>query len=178
MERIKQAIENAKKPEASRAGRPDRSHVHSHYAKETHTDHWYSLEKVKIVAAFVLILFAGWLWMRLDFMNRLELIASEYIHDGVKQARAEAKKRMDDEANFKKLILTNLTHCQEAAEKNKESYLQLMQHTVQVKNTKEKHAAHEQFIVPKTAISQANKMLEDAKAECQQIYDRQLQNGR
>jgi hypothetical protein len=178
MERIKQAIENAKKPGASRSGRSDISQVHSQYTKGSHKGHWYSMDTIKTVIAFVLILFSGWLWMRLDFMNRIELIASEYIHDGVEQARAEIKRRIQDDESFKKLILANLAHCQEAAENDKDSYLKLVQDSVRLKNETTKHTAHEKFIVSKAVADKAEKMLASAKAECQQIYDNQLQNGR
>lgn len=179
MERIKQAIENAKNPGASHTGNV--LHVHSQYLKASHTAHtrhgirW---DVVKNVSAFVIILFAGWLWMRLDFMNQLELVASEYINDGVKQVRAEVKKRQEAEAKFRQLILANLTHCQEAAESDKEKYMKLAQDAVRVKNAKAGLKNHEQFFIPKAAVTEAERMLEAAKNECQQIYDTQLKNGK
>jgi hypothetical protein len=181
MERIKQAIENAKKPGPVRAGRPDASHVHSHYTRSSNESFIHSRVRwdvVKYVTAAVLIFLAGWLWLRLDFMNQLELIASEYINDGVKQARAEVKRRFDEEARFKQLIQTNLAHCQEAAEKNKDSYMKLAQETVRAKNEKLPPAKHEKFILPHESINEANRMMETAKAECQNIYDTQLKAGR
>jgi hypothetical protein len=133
---------------------------------------------IKLVIAVLLIFFAGWLWLRLDFMNQLELIASEYINDGVKQARAEAKKRLADEENFKRLILNNLIHCQAAAENNKESYVKLVQDSVRVSNEKAVKDRDLTFVIPKSTENKAEMMLEAAKAECQQIYNTQLQSGK
>jgi len=134
--------------------------------------------KAKDNTCFVLILFAGWLWLRLDFMNQLELIASEYINDGVKQARAEARRRLEDDAKFKQLILGNLSHCQEAAEKNKESYVKLMQDAVRSKNANGAHGNSEEIRHIQVRNGQGCKMLETAKAECQQIYDTHLLTGK
>jgi hypothetical protein len=179
MERIKQAIENAKNPGASHAG--NSLHVDSQYVKASHTAHaprrirW---NNVKNVSAFVMLLFAGWLWMHLNFLNRIELMASEYINDGVKQARAEVKKRQEDEAKFRQLILANLEHCQEAAESDKDNYMKLAQDAGRVKNDNAGFKKHEQFYIPKAAVIEATRLLEAAKNECQQIYDTQLKNGK
>jgi hypothetical protein len=179
MERIKQAIENAKNPELSREGRPVDSRVHSQYTKPLHSArHGINWSMAKNITAFVLILLAGWLWMRLDFMNQLELIASEYINEGVKQARAEASRRSVDEAKFKMLILGNLTRCQEVAEKDKENYIALVRDAVRLKNEKAKHKKDVEFFIPKASLDKANMMLETAKTECQKIYNSQLQHGK
>lgn len=179
MERIKQAIENAKNPEISRSGRPDLSNVHSHYTKPLHSSHGrINWGMVKNVTAFVLVLLAGWLWLRLDFMNRIELLASEYITEGVKQARAEATRRSEEEAKFKILILGNLNRCQAAAERDKEDYVALVRDAVRTKNVKAKRKEDVQFFIPKTSMDEANQMLESAKAECQNVYNSQLQFGK
>lgn len=177
MERIKRAIESAKNPESDGQ---DNHHSESHGTRKRRSAPPPSKvrERLKITLAFVLILFAGWLWLRLDFMNQLELIASEYINDGVKQARAEARRRLEDDAKFKQLILGNLAHCQEAAEKNKENYVKLMQDAVRSKNDIGAHGNSEKFVISRSATDKAAKMLETAKAECQQIYDTHLQTGK
>lgn len=177
MERIKRAIESAKNPDSSGL---DHHHVESHGTRKRRSTPPPNKvrETLKITLAFVLILFAGWLWLRLDFMNQLELIASEYINDGVKQARAEARRRLEDDAKFKQLILGNLAHCQEAAEKNREDYLKLMRDTVRSKNSSGANSHTEKFVISTSAAAKAAKMLETAKAECQQIYDTHLQTGK
>jgi len=181
MERIKQAIENAKKPGASRSGRPEMSHVHSQYTRSSNEDHVHHAVRwdiVKNVSGVVLIILAGWLWMRLDFMNQLELIASEYINDGIKNARAEVQRRQSDEVKFKQLIQSNLEHCQDAAVRDNEKYMNLAQEAVTRKNDKGSPNKQEEFIIPKAAVIAAAKMLETAKAECQQIYNTQLKSGK
>ena len=179
MERIKQAIENAQSLESNGADGLDK-HSESHGTRKRRSTQPpnKARETLKITLAFVLILFAGWLWLRLDFMNQLELIASEYINDGVKQARVEARRRLEDDAKFKQLILGNLAHCQETAETNKESYVNLMQDEVRSKNDKGKPGNPEKFVISTSAAVKAAKMLATTKAKCQQIYDRQLKNGK
>lgn len=179
MERIKQAIENAKKPgsaNVAEAGVSSVGSINRSGAEKAHGRIRWDI--VKYVIAVTMIIFAGWLWMRLDFMNRLELIASEYIHDGVKQARAEARKRQEDEAKFRQLISANLAHCREAAEKDKENYMALAQKQVRIKNRKQADDIQVKFYIPKAAMAEAERMLEGAKAECQQVYETQLKNGR
>lgn len=178
MERIKQAIENAKKPGAVTSSRSGAASVHSRYSKAEHAHHGARRDIIKNISAAILIIFAGWLWMRLDFMNRLELIASEYIHDGVKQARAEARKRLEDEAKFRQLIETNLAHCQEAAERDKENYMSLAQKDVSIKNKKSAEGEQVKFYISKAALSEAESMLVAAIAECRQVYETHMKNGR
>ena len=180
MERIKRAIESAKSSETNGTDGPDKHHSESNGTRKRRSTPTPNKvrQTLKITLAFVLILFAGWLWLRLDFMNQLELIASEYINDGVKQARAEARRRLEDDANFKRLILGNLTHCQEAAAKNRENYLKLMRDTVRSRNDNGAHGNAEKFVISTSAAAKAAKMLETAKAECQQIYDTHLQTGK
>ena len=180
MERIKQAIENAQSSESNGADGLDKHHSENHGTRKRRSTQPpnKARETLKITLAFVLILFAGWLWLRLDFMNQLELIASEYINDGVKQARVEARRRLEDDAKFKQLILGNLAHCQETAETNKESYVNLMQDEVRSKNDKGKPGNPEKFVISTSAAVKAAKMLATTKAKCQQIYDRQLKNGK
>lgn len=180
MERIKQAIESAKSSESNGAEGLDKHPSENHGTRKRRSTSPPSKvrERLKITLAFVLILFAGWLWLRLDFMNQLELLASEYINDGVKQVRAEARRRLEDDAKFKKLIHDNFTHCQETAEKNRDNYLKLMRDTVRSKNNNGTHGNTESFVISTSATAKAAKMLETAKAECQQIYNRHLLTGK
>lgn len=180
MERIKLAIENAKNPDSGGNGKLEEINQGSRQQRTPRSDnaHFDLKNTVKIILAAVLIFFAGWLWLRLDFMNQLELLASEYIHEGVKQAQAEAKKRVADEERFKQFILDNLTHCQAAAENNKESYIKLVKDAVRNKNLTAVQGKNDIFYIPKATKNKADMMLLDARAECQQIYDVQLRNGK
>ena len=180
MERIKQAIESAKNTESNGAEELDKHHSESHGTRKRHSTPPPNKvrERLKITLAFVLILFSGWLWLRLDFMNQLELIASEYINDGVKQARAEARRRLVDDAKFKQLTLGNLAHCQEAAEKNRENYLKLMRDAVRSKNASGAKGTSEKFVISTSAAAKAEKMLKSAKAKCQRNYETHLQAGK
>lgn len=159
MERIKQAIENAKKSDDGIVSSSRKSHLHSQYTKSPRSAHSFRLDMAKYMAAFVLIILAGWLWMRLDFMNRLELMASEYINQGVIQARLEISRRLEGEARFKQLILDNLNHCQQAAEKDRELYVKLVRDAVDIKNENIKALnseklvkEHGKFTIPRDAV--------------------------
>ena len=187
MERIKQAIENAKKPDSGgviqlEQKHQDRKHKKHRTPAQKHPDLWNTIKKI---VAVVLIFAASILWLRLDFMNQLELGASEYIHDGIEQARAEARKRLLEKERFEKLILANLGNCQAAAEDANDSYESLMQKAVSnankyheslVQNSELRKSV--EFIIPKAVTDEAKKMLLTAKAECQKIYDMQLYNGK
>jgi len=180
MERIKQAIENAKKPDLSGDSKPGKINQNGQHERTQRAPKTQSglRNTYKMIISVVLIFMAGWLWLRLDFMNQLELLASGYIHDGITQARAEAKKRLADEEQYKQLIFDNLTHCQAAAENNRESYVKLVRDAVRIKNEKAVQDKQVIFILPKAAENKADMMLEAAKAECQKIYDGQLKNGK
>ena len=118
-------------------------------------------------------------------MNQLELGASEHIHDGIEQARAEAKKGLLEKERFEKLILANLSNCQSAAEDAHITYESLMQKAVDKANKYHVNLMQKtelnksgEFIIPKAMADEAKKMLLTAKGECQQIYDEQLKNGK
>jgi hypothetical protein len=187
MERIKEAIENAKKPDSGGAIPLEQKHQDSKHKKhrtpaQKHPDLWNTIKKI---IAVVLIFAASILWLRLDFMNQLELGASEHIHDGIEQARAEAKKRLLEKERFEKLILANLGNCQAAAEDAHISYESLMQKAVDKANKyhvnlmqKTELSKPGEFIIPKAVTGEAAKMLLAARVECQQIYDMQLHNGK
>jgi hypothetical protein len=187
MERIKQAIENAKKPDSGDVSQPVQEPPDIQRKKHRRSAKPPSdlRSTIKKVIAAVLIFAASMLWLRLDFMNQLELGASEHIHDGIEQARSEAKKRLLEKERFEKLILANLVNCQSAAENAKDSYESLMQKAVEKANIyhaklmqKAELSKPVEFLIPKAITEEARKMLMTAKAECQQIYDEQLQNGK
>ena len=182
MERIKQAIENAKNTEPDETSNPAQADSGGKHRKMPRCviSHQDLKNTIKEVIAIVLIFAASVLWLRLDYMNRLELGASEYIHDGIEQARAEAKKRSLDKEKFEQLILANFNHCQSTAEKTWENYDHLMQKIADKSIIYHLHLMQKlerrnvsEFVVPKSVTDEATKMLEIAKAECQQVYDAQ-----
>ena len=123
----------------------------------------------KKVIAIVLIFLASGTWFYLDCMNKQEQDASAQIHQGIEQARAEAKKRMLADAKFGYHTLLNFTACQSAAESAQKEYLDLVYDAVPNKQGK--------FIMPHTVIEQSIKILTTAKAECQKTYNALLKGG-
>ena len=181
MERIKQAIENAKSPDAtgdSMFNQLDPANKHIKQERSTRTPYELRVDMAKKVSALVLIFIMGWAWLRMDFMNQLELWGSEHIHEGIIQARAEAKKRVLEKENFKLLLFGNLEYCQSAAERATNDYVKLMQDTVRINNRKALPGKQEIFFVPREVAVESANMLATAKAECRQIYDTQLRNGK
>ena len=123
----------------------------------------------KKVTAIVLIFLASGTWFYLDCMNKQEQGASAQIHQGIEQARAEAKKRMLADAKFGYHTLLNFTTCQSAAESAQKDYLTLVYDAVPNKNGK--------FIMPHAVTDKSVKILTAAKAECQKTYDALLKSG-
>ncbi len=181
MERIKQAIEDAKLPDAagdSMFNQPYPANKHIKQVRLTRTPYELRIDMVIKVSALVLIFLMGWAWLRMDFMNQLELRSSQQIHEEIKQARAEAKKRTLEEEKFKLMLFVNLEYCQSSAERAKNDYVKLMQDTVRINNRKTLPGKQESFFVPREVAVEATNMLATARAECQQIYDTQLRNGK
>jgi hypothetical protein len=123
----------------------------------------------KKVIAIVLVFLASGTWFYLDCMNKQEQGASAQIHQGIEQARAEAKKRMLADAKFGYHTLLNFTVCQTAAESAQKEYLNLVYDAVPNKQGK--------FIMPHTVTEKSIKILTAAKAECQKTYDALLKSG-
>lgn len=208
MERIKQAIANAKKTGSREAGQPelpDQDSPNTQESSQNHDHQKLKIGTIKIVAAFVIILLAAGTWLRLDCMNKKELQDSEQIHDGINQARAEGEKRLLIAAKFENIIMDSFTHCKMAAENAKDDYAKMMQDVVRIQNEKAekdyaklvRDAEHsknkiassnghyisapikpEKFFIPQTAINETTRMLEVAQAKCQQMYDTQLQDSK
>jgi hypothetical protein len=185
MERIKRAIEQANDAKKGRAEQNGASSAQAQTKVVPITAYSFRVYLIKVVIASLLIIFAGWLWMHFDFKNRLELMASEYISDGIRQAHAEANRRMANEAKFNQLILDNLNHCQLVAEKDRDNYVKLVGDSVRIKNknttsseTIKTGTNSNRYIIPKDALAEANEMMEASKLECKQIYDLQLKNGK
>lgn len=181
MERIKQAIENAKKSDTEEIAQ-DR--IKNKKLDSTRKE----IGTFKAVAAVVTIFLGAGAWLRLDCLNQQELLESAQICDGIEQARAEGKKRVLVEEKFEKLILANFAYCNAAAEKSKNDYVKLVQDAIRVENAiriknakalsrrrgKEIYVKPEKFYIPEAALIQATAMLHTAQAECQQIYDAQM----
>lgn len=180
MERIKLAIENAKKTYPDGTANFDEDHAEKKLSSRPVSvrSHQDLRNLIKAIIAAVLI-FAGTVtWLRLDFMNQMEQGASEQIHEGIEQARVEAKRRLEYEANIKKLADENFMHCKDAAQKARNDYIQLAQEAVRIRNGKVMHGQQEKFYIPKTALQEANSVMEQAKAKCQQVYEASLQGGK
>lgn len=184
MERIKKAIEEAQKSKENRSGVSETMHTHAQSSRITVGEHNFRLYIIKIIVASLLIIFAGWLWMHFDFRNKLELMASEYISDGLRQSRNEAKRRLESEAKFKQLVSDYFAHCQAAAERERDSSVSLVRDAIRKNNSnttsseKDKLSkANGDYIVPKAVLIEANEMMETSKFECQQIFEMQLKKG-
>jgi len=123
----------------------------------------------KQVIFLAMILLAAGAWLYLDCLNKREQGGAELMHQGVLQARAEAKKRADIKTNFDTQLATALNNCNAAADKAKTDYMTLV-----VQAAPQKRG---QAIIPQSVINESEKILLAAKAECQQIYDNSLKGG-
>jgi hypothetical protein len=125
---------------------------------------------IKVVIAVVLIFAAGGAWLYMDCLNQHEQGVTEQMHQGVDQARAEAKRRAEAKAIMEYQIQATLTSCQAAAGKAKSDYMLLIQKAVPP--TKRGPA-----VIPQAVVDEAEMLLTTAKAECQQAHDTRLKNG-
>jgi hypothetical protein len=179
MERIKQAIEEANTPRTDKLRKRSVEAVHArHYSTDRKIQFSVSWNAVKYLTGAVLIFLAGWLWLRLDFMNQIEQITSQFINDSIRTARADIRRRSEDEEKYRQALQVNLAHCLEVAVKDRDKYIGVVAEQVRVKNENAKASSHEKsghekFIIPATAMTDANRIMETAKAECQQIYESQ-----
>jgi predicted nucleic acid-binding protein len=176
MERIKKAIENAKNPELNGNGDTEQVNQSGQTKKSPRSprSHQDLKNTIKLTIAILLIFAGGWLWLKLDFMNKLELIASEYINDTMKLVRAEARKRTADEEKFKQILVSNLDQCQSAAAYSKENYIKLVQDVVRDRNKNDTQDKKEAFVIAQSAEKKAESIFEADKAECLRIYNSQL----
>ena len=185
MERIKKAIENAKKIGPDGAVEVETSDQENKESKQSSSlqQTWTT---VKWVVAAVTISLAGSAWFHLDYMNKRELQESAQLCNGIEEARAEGKRRALIEAKFASLITANLKYCKASAEKTRNDYVKFVQDSVLIENEaalsryNEKSALIKpaKFYIPKATISETTEMLEAAQAECQQIYDMQLKSSK
>lgn len=191
MERIKRAIEHAKKTGPDGAGEFEPSH-HGHRKSKKSSSSNNGMSTLKWVASVITIFLAAGAWLRLDCLNQNELQASAQICDGIEQARAEAKKRAATDARFEKLIVANYNQCKASAEKSRNDYVKLVQDAVRIQNaekvviakaTSRKHnkaelIKPEQYYIPPAAIIESKNMLRAAQAECMKIYELQKQENK
>ncbi len=125
---------------------------------------------IKVVIAVVLIFSAGGAWLYMDCLNRHEQGVTEQMHQGVDQARAEAKRRAEAKAIMEYQIQATLTSCMAAAEKAKSDYMLLIQKAIPP-------AKRGSTVIPQAVVDEAEMLLTTAKAECQQAHDSRLKNG-
>ena len=85
---------------------------------------------LKIVIATALIFLAGGAWLSLDYLNKQEQAHAKEMHQGIVQARLEATKRVQTQANFESLIRANQSNCDAAAEKSQNEYMSIMQKAI------------------------------------------------
>lgn len=184
MERIKRAIEHAKKTGPDGAGEFEQTDPGRRKSKKSSSDG--GMSTLKWVASVIMIFLAAGAWLRLDCMNQKELQDSAQICNGIEQARAEAKRRASTEAKIEKLILANYNYCKATAEKSRNEYVKLVQNAVEAENVKLSSrkrdktsvAKVEKFFIPVEAVRESKNMLNTAQAECMKIYDEQLKNSK
>ena len=172
MERIKQAIENVRTKEQHGEGIQDQRDAENQNERRKNAQKNPNAKRnsmIKRVVAILLIFTAGGAWFRLDCLNEQEKGASEYINEGIQQARAEAKRRVLSESRFGFFIRTNLSNCQEAADKANKAYVNLVKEATPRKQDKND--------IVQPIVIYPEPVLMAAKAECQRIYDAQLKSG-
>jgi len=127
----------------------------------------------RTIIAVVFILLAGGSWFYLDTLNKEEKVGAEEIRKAVDKAQARAvaeeKQKAEAKAQFESEINIDLSNCKAAAEKANNDYIILHQKPVR------HHSG--QFTITQVDEDEAAKMLESAKAECQQTYETRLKNG-
>lgn len=122
----------------------------------------------KAIAIVLIFIFSG-AWLYLDCLNRQEKHAAETMHQSLEQYRIEGKKRAAVKSTFENQILSNLSACNDAAEKANGRYMHLV----------EQLAPHrrKQAMIPQDVVAAAEKTLADARMECQLEYDKRAQEG-
>lgn len=143
---------------------PDINQLRKHYTRLT-------------VSFFIMFVIAI-VWVRLDYMNQLELQDSEQIHDSIKQARAEGQKRIWIDSKFENLIKSNLNHCLAAAVAAKSNYLNLYQDALRNMVDSDVTAKLPKARIPRSVESDATWLSGLAQADCQKTYETQLINGK
>lgn len=172
MERIKQAIENAKNPGMIADTQTDVKFKRSTAPASGRFAGINKWDLFKKTVGLGMIFLAGWLWLKLDFLNQLELVASDYINESVQRARAEIRHRKEEEERFRLLAQENYQHCLDNAESDKKNYLQLAQKDLHGKIHGNGTAV--KLTLSSSTLEEAERMLSAAKAQCQMKYTEQL----
>lgn len=127
----------------------------------------------KIVAAVLIVLASG-TWGYLDYLNKQEIKEAAELRIAMEQARAQAAARAkaaaeEARAAFESAILAELATCKATAEMANADFL--IQHQKPVRRKRG------QFTIPKAAMDEAAKTLEDANAACQTTYETRFKSG-
>ena len=181
MERIKQAIEDAKKLGPTGASVLEFINPASKPKETTRSvslPAWMTKDLLKKVSAIALIFLSTIAWMRLDFLNQLELDASLHIHDGIKQASVEAKRRAIEKDRLQQILVDNLAHCRSTAQKAKNDYVNLVKEAMRAEKSKSVPGGRGKILMPRKVAIVVEKILLTATEECQQTYTKQLKNGK
>lgn len=125
---------------------------------------------IKIIIAVSLIFLSGGAWLSLDYLNKQEKTHAKEMHLEIEQARLEAQRRAQTQANFASLIRTNQSICETAAVKAQKDYMELMLKVIPSKRQK-------QPSIPQAIADEAAAIMASATAECQNISTVQLQKG-
>ena len=124
---------------------------------------------VKKILSVVVILLAGGAWLYLDCLSKHEQGSARQTRVEIEKARSEAQKRALYKVNFESQLLTDLNICQATADKGKKDFMSLIPKAVVSKRGP--------YVIPQAIEAEASKILEEAKMECQQLYDVRIKAG-
>ena len=124
---------------------------------------------IKKTIAIVLVFITSGAWLYLDCLNKQEKGEAAQMHQGIVQARAEAKKRTEIKIVFGKEIQSDLDNCNAAAEKANKDYMSLIEQAVPRKRG--------QAIIPPDISGAADQYFAAATAVCKEAYDSRSKSG-
>ena len=124
---------------------------------------------IKKLLAVVVILLASGAWLYLDCLSKHEQGSALQTRHEIEKARSEAQRRALSKVSFESKILTDLNICKAAADKGKNDYMSLI--------PKAAHGKRGPYVIPRAIEAEATKMLEEAKMECQQLYEARVKAG-
>ena len=124
---------------------------------------------IKKTIAIVLVFISSGAWFYLDCLTRQEKGEAVQLHQGIVQARAEAKKRTEIKTAFGKEIQANLDNCNAVADKAGSDYMSLIEQAVPRKRGL--------AAIPPAISAEADKFLASAKASCKEAYDIRTKSG-
>ncbi|MBU0688561.1 MAG: hypothetical protein KJ850_09525 [Gammaproteobacteria bacterium] len=124
---------------------------------------------LKKVMAVVLIVLAAGAWLYLDHLNKQEQILAEQARQEMIQARAEAVARAAARAKFEAELTEAFNSCKADADMAKDAFL--------TENRKPVRRKPGEFTIPEEIVAQADDILVEAYAECQQVHDTHYAQG-